>query len=97
MKALKTLPAEAVQVMLTKATKLVQKGTSAIVQAPGANAETIFIVESSSGKPHLLTVKKREKVECHFECVTLRGKQICSHAIAVAEQIGKLESYFEPH
>jgi hypothetical protein len=60
--SIKSIPTEAVKGMLAKAEHLLGKGCNAIVSVPGNAKRDTFIVESHSGKPHFVVVKRWEKL-----------------------------------
>lgn len=72
-----------------KAVEILDKDSN-IVHAPGENT-AMLVISKSKKMPHYVEIFKSGKIEC--PCDGYKAKQMCSHALAVAEKRGVLENY----
>ncbi|XP_062572678.1 uncharacterized protein LOC134234614 [Saccostrea cucullata] len=72
-----------------KAVEILEKDSN-IVNAPG-DGTAMLVVSKSKKNPHFIETFKSGKIEC--PCDGYKAKQICSHAVAVAEKKGTLDKF----
>jgi hypothetical protein len=74
-----SVPRDVLKLIQSKAESLLHQD-GAIVQAPGKNNNSVFMIESqTSSKPHFVQIYKNGRVSCD-ECSSYKAAKMCAHA-----------------
>ena len=90
---LATISPSAIQNMWHKAERLLTT-PNAITPAPG-NENARMVASDSSSRPHFVQKTTGNKFLCDENCPMWRGRKMCAHTVAVAENFNSLQQFID--